>query len=63
MNRDDARKRILAMEEDRNEFLSLRKYYLKNFCNGKSDEAFMLWVEDMCHLFPIENENEVIKNG
>ena len=30
------------------EFKRLRNYYQRNFTNGKSDESFVIWCEDMC---------------
>jgi len=33
---------------DLREFKRLRNYYRRNFVNGESDEAFLLWCEGMC---------------
>ncbi len=34
--------------EDVVAFGLLREYYRNNFVNGKSDESFLIWCEDMC---------------
>jgi hypothetical protein len=36
------------IEQDLREFRRLRNYYRRNFANGPSDEAFILWIETMC---------------
>ena len=38
------------VQRDRAEIKRLRNYYRRNFANGGSDQAFLLWLET--HLFP-----------
>lgn len=48
-------KTTLDQLEDLREFSRLRNYYRRNFTNGMSDEAFILWCEDMCARNEIES--------
>jgi hypothetical protein len=37
----------ITEDNELNVFGALRKYYEKEFKNGKSDEAFLVWIENM----------------
>lgn len=44
----EGEKEMIEELADRREFRRLRNYYRRNFEQGESDDAFILWCEIMC---------------